>query len=164
MSNSNPGLAYGQVPTAAQWNSYFAGKQDWSAILDAIIAAGGAPTVTTPTTWTPTDASGAGLSLATATVTYTKLGNIVFASGQITYPATANGNAAVIGGLPVAVPPLTYAKCPSMVFNNASVEIMAVTLPSSSTFELVAPASGAAITNAALSGKTINFQLIYPAS
>ena len=154
MSNSNPGLAYGQVPTAAQWNSYFAGKQDWSAILDAIIAAGGAPT----------DASGAGLSLATATVTYTKLGNIVFASGQITYPATANGNAAVIGGLPVAVPPLTYAKCPSMVFNNASVEIMAVTLPSSSTFELVAPASGAAITNAALSGKTINFQLIYPAS
>jgi len=28
-SNSNPGLYYGQVPTAAQWNSYFAAKLDY---------------------------------------------------------------------------------------------------------------------------------------
>lgn len=28
-SQSNPGLVYGQVPTAAQWNSYFAAKADW---------------------------------------------------------------------------------------------------------------------------------------
>lgn len=28
-SNSNPGLYYGQVPTAAQWNSYFATKLDY---------------------------------------------------------------------------------------------------------------------------------------
>lgn len=27
-AQSNPGLAYGQVPTAAQWNSYFSVKQD----------------------------------------------------------------------------------------------------------------------------------------
>lgn len=27
-AQSNPGLYYGQVPTAAQWNSYFAAKQD----------------------------------------------------------------------------------------------------------------------------------------
>lgn len=31
MPGSNPGLVYGQVPTAAQWNDYFAGKQDYSA-------------------------------------------------------------------------------------------------------------------------------------
>lgn len=30
-SNSSPGLYYGQVPTAAQWNSYFAGKLDYTA-------------------------------------------------------------------------------------------------------------------------------------
>lgn len=29
-SNSNPGLYYGQVPTAAQWNSYFSSKLDYS--------------------------------------------------------------------------------------------------------------------------------------
>jgi len=29
-SNSNPGLYYGQIPTAAQWNSHFATKLDYS--------------------------------------------------------------------------------------------------------------------------------------
>lgn len=28
-SNSNPGLYYGQIPTAAQWNSYFSSKLDY---------------------------------------------------------------------------------------------------------------------------------------
>jgi hypothetical protein len=28
-SQTSPGLVYGQVPTAAQWNAYFAAKQDW---------------------------------------------------------------------------------------------------------------------------------------
>lgn len=43
MSNSNPGLKYNDTPTAAQWNKFFTGKQDWNAVLDAVIAAGGAP-------------------------------------------------------------------------------------------------------------------------
>jgi len=38
MSNSSPGLYNGQVPTAAQWNSYFSTKQDWTPLLDGIIA------------------------------------------------------------------------------------------------------------------------------
>lgn len=29
-AQSSPGLTYGQVPTAAQWNSYFAAKQDYT--------------------------------------------------------------------------------------------------------------------------------------
>lgn len=29
-AQSNPGLVYGQVPTAAQWNSFFAAKQDYA--------------------------------------------------------------------------------------------------------------------------------------
>ena len=164
MSNSNPGLAYGQVPTATQWNSYFTAKQDWNAILDAIIAAGGAPTVTAPTTWTPTDASGASLTLVNDGSTYTKLGNIVFASSELVYPSTASGANAVIGGLPVAVPPQFYAKTPALVFSTAGVGILAQPIPSSSTFALFNLITGAAITNATLSGKKIDFQLIYPAS
>lgn len=30
-AQSSPGLSYGQVPTAGQWNSYFAAKQDYNA-------------------------------------------------------------------------------------------------------------------------------------
>lgn len=33
LAQSSPGLQYGQVPTAGQWNSYFAAKQDYSASL-----------------------------------------------------------------------------------------------------------------------------------
>jgi len=29
LAQSSPGLVNGQIPTAAQWNSYFAAKQDW---------------------------------------------------------------------------------------------------------------------------------------
>jgi hypothetical protein len=38
MSNSNPGLVNGQIPTAGQWNGYFATKQDWTPLLDGIVA------------------------------------------------------------------------------------------------------------------------------
>jgi hypothetical protein len=43
MSGNSPGLIYGQSPTAEQWNSYFAQKQDYSEILANVIAQGGAP-------------------------------------------------------------------------------------------------------------------------
>jgi hypothetical protein len=33
LAQSSPGLYYGQVPTPAQWNSYFAAKQDYVAIF-----------------------------------------------------------------------------------------------------------------------------------
>ena len=35
-AQSSPGLYQGQVPTATQWNSYFAGKQDYNATLTSI--------------------------------------------------------------------------------------------------------------------------------
>lgn len=164
MANSNPGLAYGQVPSPAQWNAFFAAKQDWNSILDAIILAGGAASVVAPATWTPADSSGAALVIPSFNVTSTKIGNIVFLSGQITYPTTSNTASASIKGLPFAVPSSNYGICPSSVFNNAGIAIMAVTVPGTSTFRLVAPSTGAAITNAQLSGFTINFAIDYPAS
>lgn len=41
MSNSAPTLKFGQVLTPDQWEALFAQKQDWSPILDEIIANGG---------------------------------------------------------------------------------------------------------------------------
>lgn len=54
--------------------------------------------------WTPTDASGAGLSIAITSGTtpkYTRIGNVVFFSADITYPSTANSDTAKIS-LPLA--------------------------------------------------------------
>jgi hypothetical protein len=51
-------------------------------------------------TWTPIDSSGASLTFAFASGSYTKVGQLVFVSFQIVYPATANGANALIGGLP----------------------------------------------------------------
>jgi len=53
-------------------------------------------------TWTPADASGAGLSL-TATGTYTRIGRMVMAQFDITYPSTASTANTVISGLPFGV-------------------------------------------------------------
>src|SRR5258705_867553 len=51
-------------------------------------------------TWTPVDASGASLTFGGGTAgSYTKIGNLVIATGQIVYPTTANGSSAIVGGL-----------------------------------------------------------------
>jgi hypothetical protein len=50
--------------------------------------------------WTPTDLSGASLTLTTGVCRWTKVGRIVIANFDLTYPATANGASTIIGGLP----------------------------------------------------------------
>lgn len=67
-------------------------------------------------TWTPTDASGAGLVFTTVyTAQYRRVGNLVFVTFAINYPATASGLGAVIGGLPFTTAaaqfPLTVGFC-----------------------------------------------------
>lgn len=53
-------------------------------------------------TWTPIDSSGAGLSFTGVAGFYVKVGKLVMASCQLTYPTTASGATAIIGGLPFA--------------------------------------------------------------
>ena len=72
------------------------------------VTPGGTSVTTTGTTiknyqegvWVPTDQSGASLTLTTGVCRWTKVGRIVTANFNLTYPATANGSATVIGGLP----------------------------------------------------------------
>lgn len=42
--------------------------------------------------WTPADGSGAGLTFSSAAGNYTRVGNIVTAAFEVTYPATADGS------------------------------------------------------------------------
>ena len=53
--------------------------------------------------WTPTDDSGAGLSLSVTGPTYTKIGRVVIASTELTFPSTSNSAQTRIGGLPFVV-------------------------------------------------------------
>ena len=50
-------------------------------------------------TWTPV---GNGITYSTAIGTYTKIGRFVYLSFNITFPATANANAATMSGIPFA--------------------------------------------------------------
>jgi len=51
-------------------------------------------------TWTPTDQSGASLTFTSATGNYTKIGNLVWVSGQVNYPTTSSTSNPALGGLP----------------------------------------------------------------
>jgi hypothetical protein len=51
-------------------------------------------------TWTPVDGSGASLSFTGVQGTYTKVGRLVTALAELTYPTTASTANAIIGGLP----------------------------------------------------------------
>jgi hypothetical protein len=163
MSNSNPGLTYNQVPTAGEWNGYFSTKQDWSTILDTIIAQGGALAPSVPATWTVIDASGASLVFTGVSASWLSYGGLAYASLSLTYPTTANGSNAIIGGLPQNAPNKAYATAPVPVLATGAIYIAAPVI-NTATIAILSNSTGAAITNATLSGKTLTFALRYPLS
>lgn len=110
-------------------------------------------------TWTPTDASGAGLAFTVAAAFYTKIGRLVTAYLQLTYPVTANASAAVIGGLPYSVASGLFS--PSIVSTGTGLSTALRTASASATATVLNPATNAAITNAQLSGGFIICTLVY---
>ena len=162
MSNGNPGFVYDQVPTAGQWNAAFGAKQDWNAVLDQLIAQGGAPSFVVPTAWTPVDASGASLVFTSVSAEYTVVGNIAIASTRLTYPTTADTSAASIGGLPYGVPNVGYASAPELGYVVGAAAVLILPLINTSHLGIFALATGSAVTNVILSGKTLSFQVAWP--
>jgi hypothetical protein len=117
----------------------------------------------TPAAWTPSDGSGASLVFTNVNANVTRHDNLVFAYANLTYPTTADASHAIIAGLPVTVANQTYAQTPHMVFcSGAATGVMLVPIINSTTAKLVNPVGGAALTNANLSGLTLDFMLIYP--
>lgn len=111
-------------------------------------------------TWTPVDGSGAGLSFSAAAGTYTRIGRIVIASCQITYPATADTSNANVAGLPFTCANDSAASGGLVMFTNASTLSKCLTAPNTTNFNLFV-ASGAQITNAAMASTVNYFQLTY---
>lgn len=146
---------------------------------DATLAAGGALTVTktggvsltggatmsfvAPTGWTPADGSGAALAFVGVSANYVRLGNLVFAYFSLTYPATADGSNAVVSGLPIAVPAPAYATGPAAVSaSGGAIAVILSPVAGGSTAAFFNHATGAAVTNANLSGLTLRGMLVYP--
>jgi hypothetical protein len=108
--------------------------------------------------WTPVDASGAGLTFANGVCRYTKIGRIVTANFNTTYPSTANGSTVLYGGLP---------------FNNKGFASVNIGFTSSatvartgytddeSTYCLLFSTSNVALINSDLSGVTIRGTIVY---
>lgn len=116
----------------------------------------------TPASWTPSDGSGASLTFTAVSANYTRLGNLVFAYGTVTYPSTANGSQATIAGLPFTVANHSYALSPCAVFVfGGSIAVVLRAEQNTNTLKFWNAATGAAITNANLSLLGLSWMAIY---
>ena len=114
--------------------------------------------------FTPTDASGAGLVFTNASGAFTKIGNMVFGTLEVTFPANSNGAAISIGGLPyAAAASSTYSPNRgglNVSWNDSGLTISALLNPNATTLNLYSNL-GVAITNADMSGKSMWITLSY---
>ena len=111
-------------------------------------------------TWTPVDGSGSGLSFSSTSGQYTKIGNIVICTATLTYPSTANGNAASIGGLPFSSGATSPSYGGYTRYTNATTLVTFPIGASASVFTIFS-ASGIQLTNASVSTKRFDFVAIY---
>lgn len=117
----------------------------------------------THSTWTPTDQSGAALTFASASGIYTLHEDLLFARGVVQWPATADTNNAVIGGLPFATVSGTPNRQGWLTYGTETTARYIVPNNAATTAGIY-QASGGGVQNAALSGDTLYFALLYRAT
>ena len=113
-------------------------------------------------TWTPVDASGAGLVFGNVSAGYTKIGRMVFAYCRVTYPATANANAAAVGGLPFTIENSQSARQGSINYSSQATATFLFPIPNSD-YGIFFNSAGA-VTNAQVSGSDNWLFFSYPAA
>lgn len=126
--------------------------------LAAATAAGDALSYTAIGSWTPVDGSGAGLVYTNASGTYTKIGQLVFITGQLIYPVTASGANAAIGGLPATSSTVSRQVIP-LALSTGNVPTLIV--HASVTIISLTSIADVAITNAGISGTQLAFSGCY---
>jgi hypothetical protein len=116
-------------------------------------------------TWTPNDASGAGLSFTITGAFYTKIGNMVYAQFEISYPATSSTANAVIGGLPFTTSSTSGYRASNMVgFNNRIASLGMYASSTSTSFSFYNLGTGGTVQNVSLSSGLITATFIYRAN
>lgn len=115
--------------------------------------------------WTPGDGSGAGLVFTNVSSNYTRIGNMIFAYAQLTYPTTANASQAIINGFPINFPVPTYGQQCRITFANDTAGTAAFMLPNGGSANVpIYSSNGSTIANSVMSSSTLTFICIYPAS
>lgn len=108
-------------------------------------------------TWTPTDGSGAGLTFLGVVGTYTKIGNTVRVTGQVTYPSTADVSSTRINGLPFT----PGGNAPIAFHNTSAVAGNTALILNGVTFMYFYTTSGTRTTNANYSTLLLYFSGVY---
>lgn len=113
-------------------------------------------------TWNPVDNSGAALAFTTAYGNFTKIGRMVFAVCRLTFPTTANGSATSIGGLPYARRAAggQITEGSALRYTDFGSMMTAAGNPGATTFTFFG-LNGSPLTNANLSGKTVDILITY---
>lgn len=118
-------------------------------------------------TWTPIDTSGAGLVFTAVNGNYTKIGNMVFAYFDLTYPATGDGSVAQIGGLPFTVANLSAVGSSGILDANgvlAAGTLNSIALSASTNFRPNYANGNAHASNVQLSTVSLGGIISYPVS
>ena len=113
-------------------------------------------------TFTPIDSSGAGLSFTSTSGHYTKVGNICYVSGALTFPSTANTNSIIIGGLPFFPSTGTlYQNFGPPIRNNKSLNIQIFGVENTTFLVLPIGSYTTYTTNSQMSVGTMQFSYTY---
>lgn len=115
-------------------------------------------------TVTFTDQSGAGLSFSNVSGEWQRVGSSVEVFGTLTYPATADVSVAAIGGLPAPIPNVNRAQALFPLQNSTGVTAFITPNKNTSKVTVSGFNNGTGVTNASLSGATVNFWFTYPFS
>jgi hypothetical protein len=111
--------------------------------------------------WVPADNSGAGLVLVVTHASYVRIGCMIFAFFNITFPATADASPSSLSGLPFTSKNNGSATAPvAIALHNVTSAIQGIVTANAKTFSFF-NLSGAAVTNATLSGKNIRGCAVY---
>lgn len=113
--------------------------------------------------WVPVDASGAGLTFASKAGSYTRIGNMVFAQADVSYPTTANAALNKIGGLPFTCANTGQAQQGFISYSTALTAARLYT-GATTTWCSAVDTGGTSLTNATMSGQRIVFTAAYPLS
>jgi len=112
-------------------------------------------------TWTPIDSSGNSLTFTGVSAYYTKIGDMVFATFQLTYPASASSFTNVIGGLPFTTATGSDMNGFHVAYTSYTPGLMAPLNANATTFTLYDTTTTNAINNTSLVSKLIRGTCIY---
>ena len=114
-------------------------------------------------TWTPIDSSGAGLTFSSTSGLYTKVGRMVFATGFVTYPSTADTSNVTIGGLPFQSINSTSRGVGSITYKQSTEADTLLPNANATTFRIF-NSTGSSTTNANISNEVLYFGIVYTSS